>query len=215
MKNVEVVKENSNLKNKKGITLIALVITIIVLLILAGVSIATITGENGILKRATTAKQKNDEAVIDENGKIGSYEDVIDNYNSRGDTITISKTELQELIKQEVKNQMGSEITGSGSKEILWETEATGTREVTLEKNISDYDLIIVYFRYQGMPGEFVFDNFETTTLGVNYSTTKYLNTSVKLDKENNKVSMTTATDMSSWAITSVTYLSKIVGIKL
>ena len=35
---------------QKGITLIALVITIIVLLILAGVSIATLTGENGILK---------------------------------------------------------------------------------------------------------------------------------------------------------------------
>ena len=38
--------------NNKGITLIALVITIIVLLILAGVSIAMLTGENGILTRA-------------------------------------------------------------------------------------------------------------------------------------------------------------------
>ena len=46
------------LKTKKGITLIALVITIIVLLILAGVSIAMLTGENGILNKATTAKQK-------------------------------------------------------------------------------------------------------------------------------------------------------------
>ena len=41
----------------KGITLIALVITIIVLLILAGVSIATLTGQNGILTRATDAKE--------------------------------------------------------------------------------------------------------------------------------------------------------------
>ena len=37
------------MKNNKGITLIALVITIIVLLILAGISIAMLTGENGIL----------------------------------------------------------------------------------------------------------------------------------------------------------------------
>ncbi len=44
------------LKNTKGITLIALVITIIVLLILAGVTIATLTGENGILSRAQDAK---------------------------------------------------------------------------------------------------------------------------------------------------------------
>ena len=43
-------------KSMKGITLIALVITIIVLLILAGVSIATLTGENGILTRATDSK---------------------------------------------------------------------------------------------------------------------------------------------------------------
>lgn len=41
------------MKNQKGITLIALVITIIVLLILAGVSIAMLTGENGILNQAT------------------------------------------------------------------------------------------------------------------------------------------------------------------
>ena len=39
--------------NNKGITLIALVITIIVLLILAGVSIAMLTGDNGILSNAT------------------------------------------------------------------------------------------------------------------------------------------------------------------
>ena len=51
---------NKNLKSIKkqanGITLIALVITIIVLLILAGVTIATLTGENGILTRAQDAK---------------------------------------------------------------------------------------------------------------------------------------------------------------
>ena len=53
------------LKNNKGITLIALVITIIVLLILAGVSIAMLTGENGILSQATDARDKtaNAEAV--------------------------------------------------------------------------------------------------------------------------------------------------------
>ena len=45
-------------KREKGITLIALVITIIVLLILAGVSIATLTGQNGILTKASTAKEE-------------------------------------------------------------------------------------------------------------------------------------------------------------
>ena len=45
-------------KNARGITLIALVITIIVLLILAAVTINALSGDNGILKRATEAKQK-------------------------------------------------------------------------------------------------------------------------------------------------------------
>ncbi len=53
-------------KNQKGITLIALVITIIVLLILAGVTIAMLTGENGILNQATTARDTNTKAEIEE-----------------------------------------------------------------------------------------------------------------------------------------------------
>ena len=44
------------MKNNKGITLIALVVTIIVLLILAGVSIAMLTGNNGILTQGKNAK---------------------------------------------------------------------------------------------------------------------------------------------------------------
>ena len=43
-------------RKDKGITLIALVVTIIVLLILAGISINMLMGQNGILSKATTAK---------------------------------------------------------------------------------------------------------------------------------------------------------------
>ena len=52
------------LKNPRGITLIALVITIIVLLILAGVSIAMLTGDNGILNQATRAKNDTEKAEL-------------------------------------------------------------------------------------------------------------------------------------------------------
>ena len=52
------------MKNNKGITLIALVITIIVLLILAGVSIAMLTGENGILTRANDSKIATTDAEV-------------------------------------------------------------------------------------------------------------------------------------------------------
>ena len=50
------------IRNMNGITLIALIITIIVLLILAGVSLNAVIGENGILNRAQEAKVKTDEA---------------------------------------------------------------------------------------------------------------------------------------------------------
>ena len=68
--------KKQKLKENKGITLIALVITIIILLILAGVVIATLTGDNGILGKAKTAKTTNDEEKAKEQIKIavmGSY----------------------------------------------------------------------------------------------------------------------------------------------
>ena len=68
-------KENRKiLRKEKGITLIALVITIIVLLILAGVSIAMLTGQNGILTQAQNAKNKTEEAQAEEQNILTGYE---------------------------------------------------------------------------------------------------------------------------------------------
>ena len=53
-------KKDSEISKSKGITLIALVITIIVLLILAGVTIAALSGQNGILTNATKSKEANE-----------------------------------------------------------------------------------------------------------------------------------------------------------
>ena len=60
---------------EKGITLIALVITIIVLLILSGVSIAMLTGSNGILTQAQKAKEATEAAAKVENSALSSLED--------------------------------------------------------------------------------------------------------------------------------------------
>ena len=69
-------KENKGIliRKEQGITLIALVITIIVLLILAGVSIAMLTGENGILTQAQKAKEETEKAQVDEENKLDDYE---------------------------------------------------------------------------------------------------------------------------------------------
>ena len=51
---------SKNLSKQKGITLIALVVTIVVLLILAGTAIAMLTGDDGIIKNAQLGKEDND-----------------------------------------------------------------------------------------------------------------------------------------------------------
>ncbi len=61
-------------KKSEGITLITLVITIIVLLILAGISIAMLTGENGILNRAKEASEKTEIATEKEQRQLAMYE---------------------------------------------------------------------------------------------------------------------------------------------
>ena len=65
---------NINKQNNRGITLIALVITIIVLLILAGVSIAMLTGSNGILTQASNAKQATEESTEKEKRQLSQVE---------------------------------------------------------------------------------------------------------------------------------------------
>ena len=65
---------NKKFKRNKGITLIALVVTIIVLLILAGISISMLTGQNGILNRAAEAKSKNGTAQNEDLVKLSTMD---------------------------------------------------------------------------------------------------------------------------------------------
>ena len=75
---IKMKKINKRLKNKEnGITLIALVITIIVLLILASVSIAMLTGNNGILTQAKLAKENTQAAKEDEENKLANTNEYI------------------------------------------------------------------------------------------------------------------------------------------
>ncbi len=64
-------------KERRGVTLIALVITIIVLLILAGVTIAMLTGDNGIISKAMQAKNKTEEARKTEEAGLKKIENYI------------------------------------------------------------------------------------------------------------------------------------------
>ena len=81
------------IKKNKGITLVALVITIVILLILAGISIAQLTG-NGLFENAKLAKEKYKNEQEKENKTLSDYENLIeDEISNNRDTVTISKEE--------------------------------------------------------------------------------------------------------------------------
>ena len=90
-------KKNNQLKASNGITLIALVITIIVLLILAGVTIAALSGTNGILSNANKAKEQTTESGAKEKINIA----IGGSYNSTGDFDS-------ERFKEEILNLGGT-----------------------------------------------------------------------------------------------------------
>ena len=83
------------IRNKKGITLIALVITIIVLLILAGVSIAMLTGTNGILTQAQKAKMTTELSSYKEQLELYKTEKLSENREFLESTLTVGKESLK------------------------------------------------------------------------------------------------------------------------
>lgn len=92
----------------KGITLIALVITIIVLLILAGVGISTLTGEGGILGKANISKEKTLISSYEEQLKLIWQGVKLENVDQK-----IEKEELLRKCKNEIEKDLnfeGSEL---------------------------------------------------------------------------------------------------------
>ena len=96
----EKTKRKINIKNKKGITLIALVITIIVLLILAGVSIAMLTGQNGILTQASNAKTEQSHGAVREAIAL-----LYNEYQIQKRTGSVTKLASTESVKIEGKEE--------------------------------------------------------------------------------------------------------------
>lgn len=124
-------KRMENVVNKnKGITLIALVITIIVLLILAGISIATLTGENGMLTKANTAKTQNEEATDLEMVRLAVTTGKLENITEG--------TEINAAIQKELrKTDSVATVEGDGEeKDITYNSKlykiniTTGTAEL-------------------------------------------------------------------------------------
>ena len=109
----EAQENKTKFKNNGGITLIALVITIIVLLILAGVTIVTLTGENGLLQKAQGAKEASTDGEIDEQIKLAYTEWQMDNMKGNTeDVATYLQTKLRTALNDNelVVNKEGDGI---------------------------------------------------------------------------------------------------------
>ena len=91
-----------NLRKNNGITLVALVITIIILLILAGVAIVNLT-QTGLFENAKQAKNATENAQKNENKILGNYEHNVNEYVTIGSTRD-SKIIVQTLWEIQIQN---------------------------------------------------------------------------------------------------------------
>ena len=114
------------MKNQKGITLVALVITIIILLILAGISISTLTN-TGIFEKAKDAKEKSEVAEKQQSETLDSYEKELNKYTSDN---------LEENIG--VKFKKNTELHDKNGAKIIVPAgfKVVNTDDLTVEKGI-------------------------------------------------------------------------------
>ena len=166
VRNITTVKERYNLKIKreKGITLVALVITIVVLIILAGIAISMTVGENGIFIKAKEAKRLQITAEAKE--KIGTdildaqieatqkneqlqqskVEEIIAKYGelqADGDTIKLKdngyEVSLKEIYNGSTSSSGGSTGGSTGSAELDSLKVELAQTNATEDKILKDY----------------------------------------------------------------------------
>ena len=114
------------LQKEKGITLIALIVTIIILIILAGISISTLTGDNGIIDQAHTAKEDTEIASWEEQIDLA----IIDAEKKHRDTTM--ENVIEELINKKVINDESQVDKDTG-------TITTNEPSYVLEDKLADY----------------------------------------------------------------------------
>ena len=132
--------KTNNKRTQKGITLIALVVTIVVLLILAGVSLNAIFSENGIIKRAKDAQNKMDQATQNDLDALNGLNELIDsktNETTGGNNNPSTTPKVSTLVgtvvdkNTKAEDAYGNKITIPKGFKILAHSENTTTGDVT------------------------------------------------------------------------------------
>ena len=128
------------MRNQKGITLVALVITIIVLLILAGVSISLVLGNNGVLTQASEAVITNEKATIKQDMDM-AFADANMDYTTKQSMGTLGASEtLASILKTKLSNNasigtVSSIADGTGT--------VTATYTVTSSKRVYNVSISV------------------------------------------------------------------------
>ena len=94
----------------EGITLVALVVTIIILLILAGVTINMVLGKNGLIEKSKIAKGKYENAALDEKAQLKNATDLMDSLYGDYSTVKVGD-EVIKITAENAKNYYGYKVT--------------------------------------------------------------------------------------------------------
>ena len=157
MKMAKTQKNEIKFNQSTGITLIALVITIIILLILAGVAIASLTGDNGLLNRAVQAKDKTTEGQVKDEVGVA--------YNSAQiDVLRDSTLDIKDALEDELpgstvkKNGENLEVTYKGY--VVTINTTTGSITAVADNTDPNAKMTVAQAKSSGT----IFDN-ETTLI--------------------------------------------------
>lgn len=134
------------LKSGNGITLIALVVTIIVLLILAGISITMITGNNSILQKTTETKTESEKGQERESVALAYYSALAKKV-SNGDSTAVTASELNDELSNDnsvesVKGNNPIKVTFKSTRQ--YKVYSNGTVEYAGIKSGDDTDKTLV-----------------------------------------------------------------------
>jgi type II secretory pathway pseudopilin PulG len=128
-----------NFKTQKGITLIALVITIIVLLILAGITINLTIGQNGIITTAQQAGKNYQQAAEDEQTQLAEFftqtDDIINEVYNIGDEVTVGGESFYVLERTDKTESTITLISKYCLNEDATQQETTGHYAVAFSTN--------------------------------------------------------------------------------
>lgn len=127
-------------KEQKGITLVALVITIIVLLILAGVSISLVVGDQGILSRAQTAVGSTEQATADQEIQLAMDEAQMAYVDAWTKDQSVKKIDYYTDVDHYKKNCVSAaESGGAPDVHVYVETNETNVAVTYLSKSKVTY----------------------------------------------------------------------------